>query len=154
MEITIERTTEFEKALDIAKSLPEFFTQQGLNEIKEQLPGQAVYGAYAGEELVGCISYKKVNNFTIDIAFLFMLATYQGRGIGTRLLEESLAIEGNDFSVCQVNTLAETVEDEGYAMTRKFYEKLGFIPIEIIHPYPGWGMDNPCQIYVKFLKKC
>ena len=152
MEIVIRKTNEFEKALGIAKTLPEFFTQQGLDEIKVQLPDQAVYGAYDGEELIACISYKKVNDSTIDIAFLFMLETYHGKGIGTRLVEESLAVEGGEFKVCQVNTLAETVEDAGYARTRKFYEKLGFIPIEIIHPYPGWGMENPCQIYVRFLK--
>jgi GNAT superfamily N-acetyltransferase len=152
MTITIKKTAEFEKALAIAKTLPEFFTQQGLNEIKKQLPDQMVYGAYDGEELIGCVSYKKINRQTIDIAWLFILEKYQGKGIGTELVEKTLAEEGQEFAVCQVNTLAETVEDAGYALTRKFYEKLGFVPIEIIDPYPGWGPGNPCQIYVKCLK--
>jgi GNAT superfamily N-acetyltransferase len=152
MNIEIKKTTEFEKALEIAKTLPEFFNEQGLEEIEKQLPGQAVYGAYDGEKLIGCVSYKKINAKTIDIAWLFILQEYQGQGIGTELVEKTLLLEGENFLVCQVNTLAETIEDEGYAKTRKFYEKLGFVPIEIIHPYSNWGMDNPCQIYVKFLK--
>lgn len=44
------------------------------------------------------------------------------------------------------------MKDPGYAKTRNFYKKLGFTSLEIIHPYPGWGDDNPCQIFVKFLQ--
>ena len=49
----------------------------------------------------------------------------------------------------KVKTLAETRPDEGYARTRRFYEKLGFFTVEIIDPYPGWGEGNPCQIMVR-----
>jgi len=152
MDIIIKNTTEFEKAIEIAMSLPEYFNEQGLKEIKEKLSTQNVFGAYFNDELVGFASYKKINNETVELAWLAISTKYQGQGIGRKLVEESLAIESKDFSVCQVKTLAETVPDEGYAKTRDFYKKLGFIQTEIIDPYPGWGSGNPCQIFVKLIK--
>jgi hypothetical protein len=59
---------------------------------------------------------------------------------------------GGNYKICEVKTLADTHQDPGYSKTRNFYKKLGFVPLEIIHPYPGWGEDNPCQIFVKCLK--
>lgn len=153
MEIVIKKTTEFEKALEIAKTLPEYFSDQGLKEIREQLPKHSVFGAYFGDEMIGVASYKKINNEAIDLTWLMVLEKYQGQGIGRKLVLESLAIEGKNFLVCQVKTLAETVFDEGYAKTRAFYKSLGFIPIAIVDPYPGWRPGNPCQIMVKFLGK-
>lgn len=151
MKIEIKKTDEFEKALEIAKSLPDFFNEQGLDMIKNEIPTHSVWGAYNGDRLVGCVSYKKLNDFSIDMTWLFVVPEFHGKNIGTQLVLQSLEKEKGDFKVCQVKTLAETVEDEGYARTRKFYQKVGFVPIQIIHPYPGWGEENPCQIMVKFL---
>ena len=47
--------------------------------------------------------------------------------------------------------LSEIDPDSQFAKTRNFYKKLGFIPLETISPYPGWGKENPCQIFVKVL---
>lgn len=153
MNVVIKKTTELEKALEIAKSLPEYFNQQGLDEMKKYLPSQNAYGAYFENELIGFASYKKVNDETIELKWIMVKEKYQGQEVGEKLLAESLTIEGEGFSVCQVKTLAETIEDKGYAKTREFYKRMGFVPIEIIDPYPGWGPENPCQIMVKFLKK-
>lgn len=151
MEIEIRKTDEFEKALEIAKSLPDYFTQQGLDEIQSQMPTHSVWGAYDGDKLVGCVSYKKLNDFSLDMTWLFVAPDFHSKNIGTQLVLQSLEEEGKDCKVCQIKTLAETVEDEGYARTRKFYQKVGFVPIQIVDPYPGWGPENPCQIMVKFL---
>ncbi len=152
METSIRKTEEFEKALDIAKSLPEYFNDNGLADIEKELPSQIVYGAYAGKRMLGCASYQKINEHTLELAWLFVLDEFHGQGISTQLVVESLSLEGMGFSVCQVKTLAETSKDEGFARTRSFYEKIGFIPIQIIDPYPGWDSGNPCQIMVKFLR--
>ena len=151
MEIEIRKTDEFKKALEIAKNLPDYFTQQGLDMIENEMPKHSVWGAYDGDNLVGCVSYKKLNEFSIDMTWLFVAPEFHGKNIGTTLVTQSLLKEGRDVKVCQVKTLAETVEDEGYARTRKFYQKVGFVPIQIVDPYPGWGPENPCQIMVKFL---
>lgn len=151
MEIEIKKTNEFEKALEIARCLPDFFTQQGLDIIKNEMPKHSVWGAYDDGKLVGCVSYKKLNDFSLDMTWLFVAPDFQGKNIGTQLVLQSLEEEGRNYKVCQVKTLAETVEDEGYARTRKFYQKVGFVPIQIVDPYPGWGEENPCQIMVKFL---
>lgn len=77
---------------------------------------------------------------------------YQNQGVGTKLVIETLKLLSKAYSLCKVKTLAETKPDKGYARTRAFYKNLGFIPIEIVDPYPGWDKDSPCQIFVKWLK--
>jgi N-acetylglutamate synthase-like GNAT family acetyltransferase len=153
MEIEIKKTIEFEKAFLIAQSLPEYFNEGGLNQIKEDLPIQIVFGAYEDDNLLAFISYNEINEQTVELSWLAVKEDKQRKGVGTKLVRESLKEIGQAYDLCQVKTLAETVEDEGYARTRNFYNKLGFIPIEIIDPFPGWDAGNPCQIMVKFLHK-
>jgi len=44
-----------------------------------------------------------------------------------------------------VKTLGPSHPDAGYARTRHFYEKCGFLPLE---ETDLWGDDNPCLFMV------
>jgi GNAT superfamily N-acetyltransferase len=90
-----------------------------------------------------------LNPEAIELAWLAVEREYWSRGIGTKLVRESLARLPSRFRAGEVKTLAATVTDAGYARTRRFYAKLDFIPIEAVHPYPGWERGNPCQILVR-----
>jgi len=59
----------------------------------------------------------------------------------------------SEYKVCEVKTLSDKDPYEPYRKTRDFYKNIGFIPIETIDPYPGWGEGNPCQIFVWFIGK-
>ena len=48
----------------------------------------------------------------------------------------------------QVKTLGPSKPDRRYAGTRRFYEALGFRPLE---ETALWGPENPCLIMVKRL---
>jgi hypothetical protein len=48
-----------------------------------------------------------------------------------------------------VKTLGPSHPSEAFARTRRFYEALGFIPIEETTAF--WGESNPCLILVKSL---
>ncbi|WP_257515738.1 GNAT family N-acetyltransferase [Microbacterium sp. zg.Y909] len=70
-----------------------------------------------------------------------------GSGVGTAMLA---AIEADAMSrgvrLLEVKTLGPSHPDAGYALTRLFYEKRGFLPLE---ETDLWGEATPCLIMVK-----
>lgn len=152
MDITIKQIQDSDSAYKIATALPAFFDEKGLNAIKKDTKEQILYGAYVDNKMVGFVTYKAINPEAIEITWTAVHPTYQNKGIGSKLIRNSLEeIAKQGYKVCEVKTVSEIDDDPGYANTRKFYKSLGFIPLETIHPYPGWGEKNPCQIFVKFI---
>lgn len=151
MDVIIRKTNDSDKAFNIAKILPDFFDEDGLKSIEQDTKNHILYGAYMREEMVGFATYKEINSETIEMTWLAVVPGKQGLGIGSKLVNESLGEMDSKYKVCEVKTLSETDPYGPYKKTRAFYKSLGFIPIETISPYPGWG-DNPCQIFVRFLK--
>ena len=72
---------------------------------------------------------------------------HHGRGVG-RAMIEALERDARDGGVqlLMVKTLGPSHPDPGYARTRRFYERMGFLPLEETHL---WGGDIPCLIMVK-----
>lgn len=70
-----------------------------------------------------------------------------GTGVGTAMLAaiEADAIDGG-VTLLEVKTLGASHPDAGYARTRHFYEKFGFLPLE---ETDLWGEATPCLIMVK-----
>ncbi|MFH0937240.1 MAG: GNAT family N-acetyltransferase [Candidatus Daviesbacteria bacterium] len=151
MEITVKKSADAEKAYQIAQTLPGYFNAQGLKDIKKSTRDEILYGAYIGEEMIGFVTYEEENQYVVELSWVAILEKYQGQNIGTKLVQDSLKEVGKFYKICKVKTLAETQPDSGYEKTRNFYKKLGFIPLEIIDPYPDWGKDSPCQIFVKVI---
>ncbi len=50
------------------------------------------------------------------------------------------------FRLMQVKTLGPSHPDPGYALTRRFYRQLGFLPLE---ETGLWGEKTPCLVRVK-----
>ncbi|SNU02155.1 Acetyltransferase (GNAT) family protein [Ruaniaceae bacterium KH17] len=70
-----------------------------------------------------------------------------GSGVGTAMLsaiEEDAVQRG--VRLLEVKTLGPSHPDEGYARTRHFYEKCGFLALE---ETDLWGAGTPCLIMVK-----
>lgn len=150
MNIEIKQTTESQKAYEIAKSLPEYFNEGGLKSIEQDTKNHMLFAAYLDNEMIGFATYKEINDQVIEMSWLGILPQYQGKNYGKTLVEKSLSELAQKYKVCEVKTLSDSDGYEPYKKTRLFYKNMGFIPIETINPYPGWG-DNPCQIFVKFL---
>jgi ribosomal protein S18 acetylase RimI-like enzyme len=152
-QIKVQKTDKAEEALKIAKSLHgTFFNEEGMEEIKKAVKEEVLYGIFEDEKMIGFITFKEVNNEVVEISWMGLLPDYQSKGLGSKMLEESLNKVKGDYKVCEVKTLADTKPDPDYEKTRSFYRKHGFIGLNVIHPYPGWGERNPCQIFVKFLR--
>jgi ribosomal protein S18 acetylase RimI-like enzyme len=150
MDIQIRKTEDSFSAYEIAKQLPDFFDARGLEQIKTDTQSHELFGAFDENKMLGFVVYKEINPETIEMAWIGVSPDAQTKGVGTKLVEESLGKFSSKYKVCEVKTLSEIDSYGPYKKTREFYKKLNFIPIETISPYPGWG-DNPCQIFVRFL---
>ncbi len=74
------------------------------------------------------------------------------RGVGRALvaaLESDLTADG--CQLLQVKTLGPSHPDSGYALTRRFYSSMGFLPLE--ETTDLWGPENPCLIMAKSLSQ-
>lgn len=146
IEITIKQADK-QRAFSIAESLTDFFNKEGLATLSVDLENHELLGAFVDEKLVGFITLRKTDVSSIEISWLAVQRDFQGLGIGSKLVKNTLdEFSKKGFQICYVKTLAETVENEGYEKTRRFYKHLGFNTLEIIDPYPEWSAGNPCQI--------
>jgi ribosomal protein S18 acetylase RimI-like enzyme len=87
-----------------------------------------------------------------EIHLLAVDPAYHRHGAGRALVaaaEADLAADGAEF--LHVKTLGPSHPDEGYALTRKFYEAMGFAPLEELHGL--WDPGNPCLIMIKHLPR-
>jgi GNAT superfamily N-acetyltransferase len=153
MDIAIRKTTDTESSFRLAVALPDYFNAAGLEHMKADLASGELYGAFTENELIGFAVYKELNPRAVELAWLAVRREHWSCGVGTRLVTASLGHLPSRYEACQVKTLAATVPSPGYERTRRFYVKLGFVPLEIIDPYPGWGPRNPCQLMVLCLSR-
>lgn len=79
-----------------------------------------------------------------------VLKEYHRNGLGRALFEEAkkTAVE-EGYSFMQVKTVKMGVYED-YDITNRFYLSMGFEEFEVLEEY--WDKDNPCQIYVMYLK--
>ncbi len=84
-----------------------------------------------------------------EVYVMGVLRERHREGLGTALLaaaEDYLRERRVEY--LQVKTLGPSDPDEGYAVTRAFYEARGFVPLEELHDL--WE-QNPCLLMVKSL---
>ncbi|CEN24292.1 GNAT family N-acetyltransferase [Paeniclostridium sordellii] len=136
----------------ILRKLPEWFDiEEAIVEYVEGVKDTKFYVAYDLEKPIGFISIKHNNEYTSEIYVIGVLKEYQGKHIGKSLVEvanNTLADIGTKF--LQVKTLGPSNSNKYYADTRKFYEGVGFYPLEEIKEL--WDEINICLIMIKNIK--
>ncbi len=102
-------------------------------------------------ETVGFLSLKEQTGAASEIYVMGLRPEFHHQGLGRKLVSEAerLARESGK-AFLSVKTLAPEHPDTHYAITRKFYEALGFKPVEVFPTL--WGEDNPCLLMIKGLK--
>jgi GNAT superfamily N-acetyltransferase len=140
-------------AQSILDALPEWFgIPAALTEYvgnAEHLPMLAARAN--GSEPVGFLSLRKRTSVASEAYVPGVRREWHRRGVGRLLFaaaERRLLADGIRYLT--VKTLSGTHPDPYYAITRRFYEAIGFEPID---EFPTlWGKDNPCLLLVKPLK--
>ena len=148
-----------ESCLALARNLPEGFTDSAIEAMAEDLRDQTCYVALDcgrddasvdEKKVVGFVSVDPRGPHVAELGWFAVEKRRQGAGIGMSLVDAvTRDVAGSGVKLLTVKTLADTVEDENYARTRRFYENVGFLHVETIDPFPGWDPGNPCAIYVK-----
>jgi ribosomal protein S18 acetylase RimI-like enzyme len=99
---------------------------------------------------VGLCALKVHYSRACELYLLGIAPELHGRGLGTLLVSaafEHACKRGRRYMT--VKTLSERHPDPGYARTRRFYHKLGFVAVE---EFPElWGKDNPCLYMIREL---
>ena len=98
-------------------------------------------------EVVGVTLVDRHFPHVAEIHLIVVDRAAHGTGVGTAMLAaiETDAI-AHGVRLLEVKTLGASHPDAGYARTRHFYEKWGFLPLE---ETGLWGEANPCLIMVK-----
>jgi ribosomal protein S18 acetylase RimI-like enzyme len=98
---------------------------------------------------IGFLAIKQHNEFAAEIYVMAVHPQFHHRGVGRKLVEAAeneLRELGVEY--LQVKTLGSSSPDPNYRQTRKFYESVGFKPLEeFLNLWEG----NPCLQMVKKL---
>lgn len=131
IEVRFIDSDEWDEAIGLTyKTFLEFdapmFTEEGINQFREFISDQSlkrmfdrgefqIVGAYDGDSIVGVIALRDNRH----ISLLFVDRNYQGRGVGTCLVNTI-----SDYAVNKLHQDIITVNSSPYAVS--FYHKLGF----------------------------
>ena len=134
----------------ILRALPEWFgIEEALLRYVRDLSQLEAYVVEASGCLAGFISLRAHNRFSAEIDVIAVRPEDHGHGVGRALIghvEGKLRSRSVEF--LQVKTLGPSRPNEHYEQTRRFYEHLGFRPLEETNL---WGAVNPCLVMVKHL---
>ena len=96
----------------------------------------------------GFLALKDHTPSTSEIYVMGVARAAHGRGTGRALVAAALdELARRRVEYVQVKTLGPSHPSEHYARTRRFYEAVGFRPLEELHGL--WSASNPCLIMVR-----
>ncbi|MBQ4434492.1 MAG: GNAT family N-acetyltransferase [Clostridia bacterium] len=135
----------------ILEALEDWF---GIPETREnyirESAGCLYFAAYEDDRPIGFICLKETGKDTVELHVMGVLMEYHRRGAGRQLFERAKeAAVRNGYSFLQVKTVRMGVYED-YDRTNRFYQALGFKEFEVFPTL--WDENNPCQVYVMYLK--
>ena len=139
-----------ELCTEILLDLPEWFgIPAAVQRYGEEVAELPLLGCLADGKVVGILSLKQHFPATVEIHLIAVRRRWHRRGLGRGLVlaaESRCRERGVNFLM--VKTVGPSCPDEGYRGTRRFYETLGFHPLEELH---GLWPDDPCLLMLKSL---
>lgn len=132
---------------EVLKNLPEWFgIPESAQAYIEGAKDLRVWAAYQESDIVGFISLSYSSEDCAEIDCLGVKKSFQGQGIGSRLLLTLESETAKTVDYLQVKTVAEG-SNKNYDRTNVFYRSVGFKKLEIFPQL--WDPQNPCQILIK-----
>ena len=129
--------------LDIARNLPDWFNERGLAQMAQDLQSQRGFVAQRNGRVVGFATWHSLGDDTADLSWLAVAKGFHRQGIGSALVETLLhRLHADQVRYLEVSTVADSVDDEPYANTRKFYRALGFRDLRVDPSFWGEGTDR------------
>jgi ribosomal protein S18 acetylase RimI-like enzyme len=135
----------------ILRALPQWFgIEESLVQYVRDIEALPTFIARIGDVAAGFISIRQHFSESAEMHVLGVRPEFHRRGIGRALVEhvERWLIEQN-IEYLQVKTLGPSRPCIEYDLTRKFYQAMGFRPLEEFKTL--WSERNPCLVMVKGL---
>jgi ribosomal protein S18 acetylase RimI-like enzyme len=145
-------TSDLDRCLEIVRGLPDYFTPNVPEEVRSDIGRCGSTVIVDGGTVVGFAVVDRRSPETAEILWAAVEAERQREGLGTRLVEDALTtLQSEGVLLVEVKTLDQSANYEPYEATIAFWERRGFLKIDVIDPLPGWQPGNPCAIYVAIL---
>ena len=134
----------------ILRSLPDWFgLEDAIVQYRVDIETMQTIVSVHSEVIVGFLTVREHNPKTAEIQVMAVMERSHGRGGGRDLVRAAeWTLRQRSFEFLQVKTLGPSRPCAAYEKTHRFYEALGFTPLEENNL---WGPANPCLILVKHL---
>jgi ribosomal protein S18 acetylase RimI-like enzyme len=140
-------------AVAIVRGLPDYFTDDVPAKVERDAADHEAWVITDAGTVAGFAVAARKSPGGAEILWIAIDAARRGRGLGTRLLGHVLEHLGADgVSVVEAKTLDRSSGYRPYEATRAFWERNGFVQVDVIDPLPGWQPGNPAAIYVAALR--
>lgn len=135
----------------VLRSLPLWFgIESAIIDYIQDVKRMDTWVAYENNVAVGFASINKHFSESAEIHVMGIIPEYHRQGLGRQLIEAiKKDLHEKGFKFLTVKTLSESRPNKEYDLTRSFYLKNGFIPLEEFRIL--WGESNPCLFLVKVL---
>lgn len=124
----------------ILRSLPDWFgIESAIIDYIKDVRAMETWSVVVDNEEIGFLSVNKHNSSTAEIHVMGILPSFHGQSIGTNLVqivEQDLFAQG--FKFLTVKTLSDSRPNKEYDLTRKFYLRSGFLPLEEFKTLYSW----------------
>ena len=137
---------------EILGDLPDWFgIPEAVDRYVRSVSELPMFGYVIDGAVVGFLSVKLHTAFAAEAYVLGVKRAWHRRGVGRRLFwRAEQMLGGCGIAYLTVKTIAATSPSEAYAGTRRFYEAIGFLPVEV---FPAlWGPSNPCLFMIKTIR--
>ena len=130
------------KVLDSSELFPSEFLDDMISEYLNNPSSEEIWFTYTVDQIpvgLGYCAPEKLTNGTFNLYAIAVNQEAQGQGIGHKMMEyiENLLIEkGHRILIVETSSL------DHYALTRKFYEKLGYHKEAVIRDFWNEGEDK------------
>ncbi|MFN8790603.1 MAG: GNAT family N-acetyltransferase [Bdellovibrionales bacterium] len=135
----------------VLRGLPLWFgIESAIRDYVQDVKRMETWAVYKDNLAIGFASINKHFSQSAEIHVMGIFEQFHRKGIGHQLIEvisNELRFQG--FKFLTVKTLSESRPNKEYEMTRHFYLKNGFVPLEEFKTL--WGEANPCLLLVKIL---
>lgn len=148
MSIQLAKESELVNCMEIIHGLTDWFDEDDALAIKEAIYSLPVYVYVDNDKIIGFVCIKNKFDNAIEIKYMAVDVNSRDKGVGTKIINFVETELAKNMPI-EVKTLDEGRDYEPYARTRAFFERNGFVKIEVIYPYPGWSEGCPCAIYIK-----
>ena len=137
----------------VVARLPDYFTSDVPGQVKQDAADHEGWVITDDAQVAGFAIVARRSAAAAEILWIAVDPARRHRGLGTALLNRMLAeLAADGVSVVEAKTLDRSAGYRPYEATLAFWERSGFVQVDMIDPLPGWQPGNPAAIYVAALR--